>query len=230
MMRVIVMKKILIIEDNEQLCRYLCEYLRAYDYQPIVLADYDALIKTVSEMAPKLILLDIELPKFDGFYYLKQIQKFDAQIPVIILSASSGEAEQIRGIENGAYDYITKPFSIGVLLAKITALLGRNEQTATKLQVGQLSLSHTTLALANGELIVDLSKNEYKIMSLLLSMPNQFISREKILEALWDDTYFVDDNTLTVNISRLKKKLNEIGIHEAIVTKRGVGYAFMENH
>jgi len=224
------MDNILIVEDNEQLCNYLCQYLQTYDFNPHVLKDYDRLSETIAIVKPKLILLDIELPKFDGFYYLRQIRKVNSQLPVIILSARSDEAEQIRGIEGGAHDYITKPFSIGVLLAKINALLSRERQVDGDVQVGNLILSGSTMTLSNGVVTLELSKNEYRVMLLLLSKTGQYVTREHILEALWDDTHFVDDNTLTVNISRLKKKLSEIGLGDAIVTKRGVGYAFMENH
>ena len=223
------MENILIIEDNEQLCKYLCDYLQMYDFRPHVLKDYNNLIETIETIVPKLILLDINLPKFDGFYYLRQIHKLSSHIPVIILSARSDEAEQIRGIEGGAYDYITKPFSMGILLAKINALLSRENQTNEDIQVGRIVLSKHAMTLSNGDQTVELSKNEYKIIALLLNCVGRYVARENILEALWDDTNFVDDNTLTVNISRLKKKLNEIGLDEAIITKRGIGYAFMEN-
>jgi DNA-binding response OmpR family regulator len=222
------MSNILIIEDNEQLRKYLCEYLSAYDFTPYVLEDYEGLSLMMESVNPKLILLDITLPKFDGFYYLKQIRKH-SQVPVIIISARSDEAEQIRGIEGGAYDYITKPFSINVLMAKINALLARENPVDRDLRVGSIVLSQKDMSLTNSEKTIELSKNEYKILALLLGSKGQYVSREKILEALWDDSSFVDDNTLTVNISRVKKKLSEIGFEGAILTKRGVGYAFTEN-
>jgi DNA-binding response OmpR family regulator len=219
------MADILLIEDNEQLQKYLCDYLQAYGFTPHVLEDYDAVPETIAAVAPRLVLLDITLPKLDGFYYLRLIRKH-SPVPVIILSAQSGEGEQIRGIESGAYDYITKPFSIGVLIAKINALLTRAQPAHEELTVGELTLSKNSLTLTRGGQPLELSKNEYKILSLLLRRPGQYVSREEILEALWDDAGFVDDNTLTVNISRTKKKLQEFGLPEAILTKRGMGYAF----
>jgi DNA-binding response OmpR family regulator len=219
------MKDILLIEDNGQLQKYLCEYLQTYGFSSHVLEDYDAVVDTVMSINPKLILLDITLPKFDGFYYLRLIRKY-SQIPVIILSARSDEAEQIRGIEGGAYDYITKPFSIGVLIAKINALLTRARSADEDLHFAGLSLSKNALTLSRGDVSIELSKNEYKILSLLLSRAGQYVSREEILEVLWDDASFVDDNTLTVNISRVKKKIQEFGLTDAILTKRGLGYAF----
>jgi len=219
------MADILIIEDNAQLQKYLCEYLQAYSFTSYVLEDYSEVADTLLRVAPKLVLLDINLPAFDGFYYLKQIRKV-SQVPVIILSARSEEAEQIRGIEGGAHDYITKPFSAGVLVAKVTALLSRARVGEGELRVGDVTLSKSTLSLSRGDAVVGLSKNEYKIMALLLARVGQYVSREEILEVLWDDTVFVDDNTLTVNMTRVKKKLAEIGLTHVIKTKRGVGYAF----
>ena len=216
---------ILIIEDNEQLQKYLREYLQTYGYTPHILEEYDNVPATIEQINPKLILLDINLPVFDGFYFLKLIRKVSTA-PVIILSARSDEAEQIRGIEGGAYDYITKPFSIGVLLAKINALLDREHPTGDDMQIGNIQLSKTAMTLSYGDRIVDLSKNEYKILSLLITRMGEFVSREEILETLWDDAAFVDDNTLTVNISRVKRKLDELGLRESLITKRGVGYAF----
>ncbi len=219
------MTNILLIEDNEQLQKYLCEYMQAYGFATHVLQDYDAVLETIAKIDPKLILLDITLPKYDGFYYLRLIRKY-SQIPIIILSARSDEAEQIRGIEGGAYDYITKPFSIGVLIAKINALFNRTQIDSEEYSFHGIVLSKKTMTLTHGGLSLELSKNEYKILSLLLSRIGQYVSREEILEALWDDASFVDDNTLTVNISRVKKKLHELRLTDSILTKRGMGYAF----
>lgn len=216
---------ILLIEDNEQLQKYLCEYLRAYGFRPYVLEDYNAVPETLASVDPNLILLDITLPQFDGFYYLRLIRKY-SQVPVIILSARADEAEQIRGIESGAYDYITKPFSIGVLIAKINALLIRRQPSNTNLQAGDLTLAHHAMTLSCDNISLTLSRNEYKILALLLKRAGEYVSREEILEALWDDASFVDDNTLTVNVSRVKKKLQALGKRDAILTKRGLGYAF----
>jgi DNA-binding response OmpR family regulator len=220
-------KKILIIEDSIQLQKYLCEYLTAYEFQPHVLENYDALLEVVDTISPNLILLDINLPKFDGFYYLRMIRKH-THIPVMILSARSDEAEQIRGIEGGAHDYITKPFSIGVLMAKINALLAREQTGNGDLNVDGLTLSKEALTLSDTLQTIELSKNEYRILTLLLERADSYVTREEILEALWDDSQFVDYNTLTVNISRVKKKLAQLHRDHRIHTKRGVGYAYFQ--
>ena len=217
------MNRILLIEDNEPLRKLLCDYLNAYGYEGHVLENYDAVLETIEKIAPRLILLDITLPQFDGFYYLRLIRK-KFNLPIIIISALNEEGEQIRGMELGADDYVTKPFSIGVLMAKISAVLRRTESQSSVLSAGSLSVSEDTMNLHYRGAACALTKNEYKVLRLLIKHAGQIVTREQILEELWDDAAFVDDNTLTVNMSRLKKKLAELGLENAIVTKRGVGY------
>lgn len=228
--------KILLIEDDIKLKKYISEYLEAYDYKVTTIDDFTNVMGIVDMVNPDLIILDINLPKFDGFYYLRLIRK-KLKTPVIILSARSDEGEQIRGMELGADDYVTKPFVIGILLAKINALLRRateytdiadSKRTLSSKDEGVLNLIHESMKLKYKEKIIELTKNEYRILNILLSNIGKVVTREEILEALWDDTVFVDDNTLTVNMTRVKKKLNDLGIDNAIVTKRGVGYVFNE--
>lgn len=228
--------KILLIEDDIKLKKYISEYLEAYDYKVTTIDDFTNVMDIVDMVNPDLVILDINLPKFDGFYYLRLIRK-KLKTPVIILSARSDEGEQIRGMELGADDYVTKPFVIGILLAKINALLRRateytdiadSRKTLSSKEEGVLNLIHEIMKLKYKEKIIELTKNEYRILNILLSNIGKVVTREEILEALWDDTVFVDDNTLTVNITRVKKKLNDLGIDNAIVTKRGVGYVFNE--
>lgn len=218
---------ILLIEDDIKLKEYIKEYLEAYGYSVATIDDFDNVIDRVKEVKPDLIVLDINLPKFDGFYFLKVIRK-TYSIPVIILSARSDEGEQIRGMEIGADDYVTKPFSIGILLAKINALLRRVSEysKAEKESYGELSIIHDSMKLDYKGQIIDLTKNEYRILNMLLHNTGKVVTREDLLEILWDDTIFVDDNTLTVNMTRVKKKLSNLGINNVIITKRGVGYVF----
>lgn len=207
--------------------------MEAYNFTTKVLDDYDAVLETISAYNPKLILLDINLPKFDGFYYLKLIRRH-YKVPIIIISARSEEGEQIRGMENGADDYITKPFSIGVLLAKINAMLRREEQQESIIAICGIYLKEDTMSISYKGAKTELSKNEYRVLRLLMKNAGQIVTREQLLEELWNDVSFVDDNTLTVNITRVKKKLIELGLQNCIETKRGVGYVFdaaaVENH
>lgn len=221
--------RILLIEDDVKLKKYIREYLEVYEYNVVTINDFDLVMETFHEVKPDLIVLDINLPKFDGFYFLKLIRK-STKTPVIILSARSDEGEQIRGMELGADDYVTKPFSIGILLAKINALLRRVSEYSQEEadNHGGISLINESMKLKYKEEIIELTKNEYRILKILLSNIGKVVTREDILEALWDDTTFVDDNTLTVNMTRVKKRLSDLGIKNAIVTKRGVGYVFNE--
>ncbi|MBU3175483.1 response regulator transcription factor [Clostridium estertheticum] len=221
------MNKILIIEDDLKLKKYMQEYLNAYDYKTILLNDFDNVLEDVQHIEPNLIILDINLPTFDGFYFLKIIRN-KSNVPVIIVSARSEEGEQIRGMELGADDYITKPFGMGILLAKVNAVLRRtNNVVATEdFNICGLTLNSDSMRLMFEEKIVELSKNEYKLLKLFMSNCGKVITREELLETLWDDTDFIDDNTLTVNITRVKKKLKDLEVENSIVTKRGVGYVF----
>lgn len=221
------MNKILIIEDDLNLKKYMQEYLNAYDYDVLLLNDFENVLEDVQRIDPNLIILDINLPTFDGFYFLKIIRN-KSKVPVIIVSARSEEGEQIRGMELGADDYITKPFSMGILLAKVNAVLRRSNNVVITedFNVGGLTLNSDSMRLKFEENIVELSKNEYKLLKLFISNNGKVITREELLETLWDDTAFIDDNTLTVNITRVKKKLKDLKAENSIVTKRGVGYVF----
>lgn len=219
------MPNIFIIEDNIQMQKYISDFLEIQDYQVRIIDDYDLIVDEINIFEPDLILLDINLPKYDGFFYLKLIKKH-FNIPVIILSARSDESEQVRGIENGAVDYITKPFSINVLLAKINAMLKNNQVNKNILKYEGLLLDGSNFKISYADKSIELTKNEYKILQLLVSNVNEIVSRNDLLEHLWDESSFVDDNTLTVNMTRVKKKLSEIGLKDSIVSKRGVGYLF----
>lgn len=221
------MDKILIIEDDLKLQKYIADYLEAYNFEVETVTDFSRILAQVEESRPQLILLDINLPALDGFYYLKVLRK-SMQVPVIILSACSDESEQIRGMEYGADDYVTKPFRIGILLAKINAVLRRAYPQAEEnsYRVGSLKLLLDTMKLQYKEQVIELSKNEFLLLQMFMKNAGGILSREELLEALWDEQTFVDDNTLTVNITRVKKKLGQYGLHQAITTKRGVGYVF----
>ncbi|MEH6940874.1 response regulator transcription factor [Bacillus sp. JJ722] len=221
------MNKIMLIEDDIKLQKYIGEYLSAYDYEVITVKDFNRVMEQVEIEHPNLILLDINLPKLDGFYYLSVLRK-KMNIPIIILSARSDEGEQIRGMELGADDYITKPFSVGILLAKINAVLRRATYLTDRpiLTVNNISLHNESMKLEVDGQMVELSKNEFRLMRIFLTQVGSVVKREELLEALWDEYVFVDDNTLTVNITRLKKKLADLGLKNVITTKRGVGYVF----
>lgn len=221
------MNKIMLIEDDMKLQKYIKEYLSAYSFEVVTITDFHTVLEQVEDEKPDLILLDINLPVFDGFYYLSALRR-KMNIPIIILSARSDEGEQIRGMELGADDYMTKPFSTGILVAKINAVLRRaiSVEDHSVISVNNIELHKESMKLEVDGQIVELSKNEFRLMTIFLSNVDAVIKREELLEALWDEYVFVDDNTLTVNITRLKKKLSDIGLDNVITTKRGVGYVF----
>lgn len=217
-------KRILLIEDDVNLIKYIEEYLSAYDYCVETIKDFNDIHKKIFEGKNDLILLDINLPKFDGFYFLKLIRK-KLNVPVIIVSSRGEEAEQIRGMDLGADDYITKPFSIGILLAKINAVLRRTSGiNENVIEVNKVKLYCEGMELRTDNESMPLSKNEYKLLKVFFINYEKVVTREELLEELWDEDEFVDDNTLTVNITRLKKRLKENHIQLTIETKRGVGY------
>ncbi|PJI08481.1 MULTISPECIES: response regulator transcription factor [Clostridium] len=218
------MKKILIIEDDLKLRKYIKDFLISYNYEVKLIENFDSVEEEVLSTSPDLILLDINLPKFNGFYFLKNIRK-KISTPVIIISARNTEQEQIRGIDLGADDYITKPFGIELLIAKINAIFRRIDSSVSNIiKLKDIELMCDSISLKINDKVIELSRNEYKLLKVFMTNYSKVVSREELLEELWDETSFVDDNTLTVNITRLKKRLKEIGANVSIVTKRGIGY------
>lgn len=219
------MTKIAIVEDDVMLKKYIKQYLEADHYSVYLIDELGDVLMQIEAIQPDLILLDINLPQYDGFFYTKILRKRMAT-PLIILSARSDESEQIRGITQGADDYITKPFGMGILLAKIEAVLRRATSQMSQFVIDSLVLNCDKMVLSYKENETELSKNEFKLMKMFMQKPNTVISREELLTELWDNGHFVDDNTLSVNMTRLKQRLKDLQITDAFVTKRGIGYVF----
>ena len=224
------MYKIFLVEDDEKLKSHIKEYLERYDYEVVTVDDYKEIDNQFDDVNPDLVLLDINLPYYDGFYFCRIFRK-KTNIPIIIISARTAEAEQVMGIELGADDYIAKPLSLQLLLVKVKACLRRTlgeyaENKNVITEVNGLLLDERNFKMIYKELELELSKNEFKLLKELIENKDKIIKREKLLEVLWDDSIFVDDNTLTVNVTRAKNKLKDIGIEDVIKTKRGIGYIF----
>ena len=227
------MRKILIIEDDQTLRRQIKEILESYAYSVVEVTDFRRIEECFMNEAPDLVILDINLPYYDGNYYCRMFRK-RSNIPIIIISARNGDMDQILSMELGADEYVIKPFHIQVLLAKVNALVRRlygeyavsNSKENHWNEVQGLVLDDKSFKLSYQEHTVELSKTEYRLMKAFLTQPNTVLTREELLEALWDMTDFIDDNTLTVNVTRLRGKLKEITYPEVIKTKRGVGYLF----
>lgn len=225
------MKKcIFVVEDDQKIANAIRTELERYQLQVRLAEQFDQVLEEIRASDPQLIILDINLPYQNGFFLCQQIRQF-SQVPILFLSARTGEMEQVMGYQLGADDYMTKPFSLELLVAKVSAILRRQDLIQTQeesqtanVSVGGLILYHDSMSFEYRKQKRELTKNEWKLLRLLVERVGKVVSREDCLEALWDQADFVDDNTLTVNVTRLRKKLSEVGIEDWIQTKRGVGY------
>ncbi|MDR6226900.1 response regulator transcription factor [Desmospora profundinema] len=223
-------ERILVVEDDARITDSIRDYLEGYGYITQGVTDWGRVEAQWRQFDPHLVILDVNLPGKDGFHLCQEMRRY-SPVPILFLSARSGEMEQIYGMESGGDDYMTKPFRLDVLLAKIKALLRRayGSLSAAENRPMMVQVGSFTFWPDKGEMEFkgerqSLSKNEWKLLALLLERQGQVVTRDDCLEALWDDQRFVDDNTLTVNVTRLRKKLARWGLDGAVQTHRGVGY------
>ncbi len=220
------MSKILIVEDDEKLREELKIFLEKHGYEAIILEKFDNTIKEILNKKADLVLLDINLPYMDGEYICKEVRKI-SNVPIMIITSRDNELDELLSINNGADQYITKPFNIQILLAKIERLLKRSENgkiNQNKIDCGEFVLDISKGIVERENKTIELTKNELKILHFLVLNKGVIVSRNDIMDYLWDSESFVDDNTLTVNMRRLRTKLEEIGLKDVIETKRGLGY------
>lgn len=217
------MAKILIVEDDKKLREELKIFLEKHGYKAVILEKFDNTIAKVLESKADLVLLDINLPYMDGEYICKEIRKV-SNVPIIIVTSRDNELDELLSINNGADQYITKPYNIQILLAKIERLLQRSNASQDKIDCGEFVLNVSKSLIEKEDKSIELTKNELKILHYLVLNKGKIVSRNEIMDYLWDSESFVDDNTLTVNIKRLRTKLEEVGLKELIETKRGLGY------
>lgn len=220
------MEKIIIIEDDEIIREELKNFLSKYGYEIVASTSFDNVVKFILNENANLVLLDINLPIFDGYYICREVRK-KSDIPIIIVTSRDSDMDELMSMNLGADDFVTKPYNTQILLARIAALLKRSGLNITTNNIltykdFQLNLSNATITYNEKE--IELTKNEVKILSYLINHKGEIVSRELLMEYLWSTEYFVDDSTLTVNITRLRKKLAEIGIENVIETRRGLGY------
>ncbi len=223
------MQKILIVEDDKKLGEELEIFLNKNGYQAETLKTFNNTIKDVLDINPDLLLLDINLPFADGEYICKEIRK-KSTMPIIIITSRDNELDELLCLNYGADHYVTKPFNIQILLAKISSLLRRTnmqEENSEKIDAKEFVLNISKSTIEKEGKIIELTKNEYKILKFLLQNREKIVSRDEIMRYLWDDESFIDDNTLTVNITRLRNKLEELNLKELLVTKRGQGYILL---
>ena len=220
------MQKILIIEDDEKLRNELETFLNKNGFVATSLKKFDNAVEDILNEKADLLLLDINLPYTDGEFICKEIRKL-SNVPIIMVTSRDSEMDELLSLNYGADQYVTKPYNIQILLAKIVGLLKRNQNAGNnpdKIDCGEFVLNTAGRIIEKEDNKVELTKNEYKILEYLVIHRQQVISRDEIMDYLWESEEFVDDNTLNVNIKRLRTKLEELGLIDKIETRRGQGY------
>lgn len=224
--------RVYIVEDDEKIAEILRIELERYSYKVFIAMNYTDIKSEFVEIGPDLVLMDVNLPRFDGFYWCRQIRTI-SKVPIIFISARTMDLDQVRAIENGADDFIVKPFSLELALAKIKSVLRRAYGeyafggSSNVIQLRGLLLNRNQNTISYKGQTIELSPKEFGLLATLVENVDQIVNRETLLLALWDDTDFVDDNTLTVNVTRLRKRLEGLGLNGVIETKRGQGYRFV---
>ena len=222
-------QRILIIEDEPKLSAILAAHLERFGYAAVRAERFDDLKNEFLASGAALVLLDVNLPWYDGFYWCRQIRTV-SNVPIIFISARAGERDQVMAIDNGGDDYIVKPFNLDLVTAKVRGALRRaygEYATASEespLTGGALSYDARRLQATFAGRSVELSRTEGQLLEALLRAAGKVVRRDALLAALWDDAEFVDDNTLTVNVNRLRRKLADLGLEDAVRTVRGEGY------
>ena len=220
------MYRILIVEDDEIIAGLVKKHLESWGYQVDLISDFSQVLAEFVRKDPQLVLLDLKLPFFNGFHWCEEIRKI-SQVPVIFLSSTADNMNMVMAMSRGADDFIAKPFDLEVLAAKVQAILRRTYSFGNTFNL--MDYKGTVLNLGNGTLTVgeqklELTKNELKILQILYEHRGQVVSRDAIMTRLWESDSFVDDNTLTVNVTRLRKKIEGAGLKGFILTKKGMGY------
>lgn len=221
------MAKIIIIEDTEIIRQELKTFLTRYGYEVIAPTDFKNIMSIIEKEEPNLILLDINLPVFDGFYICREVRK-TSQVPIIVVTSRDSDMDELMSMNLGADDFVTKPYNTQILLARINSVLKRvnqgNEGNQEVLIYNELKLNLSNGTISCGDETLEITKNELRILYYLIKNQGNIVSREDLMDYLWRSNLFVDDNTLSVNVTRLRKKLEEIGVKDAIETRRGLGY------
>ncbi|MCC5894112.1 MAG: response regulator transcription factor [Alkalibacterium sp.] len=218
--------KIMIVEDDQTIATALVDELKKWQYDAFCVTDFQKVLETFSEEGPQLVLMDINLPSFNGYHWTQEIRKRSG-VPIIFISSRTDEMDMVMAIQMGADDFIQKPFTLTVVIAKVRALLRRTYDYAESehyLSAENVILKPNESTISYGDETVELTNNETQIMEVLFRNKGTFVSRDAIITKLWESESFIDDNTLAVNISRLRKKLKEMGKEDIIRTKKGAGY------
>lgn len=220
------MYRIFMIEDDNGILDAVKNRGEKWELQIFGVRNFRNILSEFSEIQPHLVIMDIGLPSYDGYHWCMEIRKI-SNVPIIFLSSASDNMNMVMAMNMGGDDFIAKPFDYDVLIAKIQALLRRTYNYAGNMPILEhrgafLNMESSTLTFQDKS--IDLTKNEHRILSLLMENKGQIVSRERLMDALWESDCYIDDNTLTVNINRLRKKLEGNGLTDFIQTKFGVGY------
>ena len=220
------MYKIFMVEDDEILARSIREHLQAWNYDVCCVEDFSNVVAEFVRFDPQLVLMDITLPFFNGYHWCSEIRKI-SKVPVIFLSSAADNMNIVMAVNMGADDFIPKPFDLEVLTVKIQAMLRRSYDFAGTGSMLEhkgaiLNLNETTLTYQEQK--IELTKNEFRILEILMENKEKVVSRETLMTKLWESDNYVDENTLSVNVNRLRKKLEALGLEEFILTKKGIGY------
>lgn len=219
-------KKVFIVEDERSIAQSICQILSQWNLQSKIIENFDKVCDEFLSYNPDIVLMDISLPYFDGYYWCNKIRQL-SNVPIIFISSISDNINIVMAMNMGADDFIVKPFDNSILVAKILALLRRSYDYSVglqKLEYEGLTINIDSNTVYYKEKIIELSKNEFRILLILIQNKGKVVSREKLMNQLWKTDIFIDENTLTVNVNRLRKKLSNQGIGDLIKTKFGVGY------
>lgn len=220
------MYKILIVEDDTTIANGLKNHLEKWDYEVECITDFKNIMDSFTKNEPQLVLLDIVLPFFNGFHWCQEIRKI-SKVPIIFLSSANDNMNIVMAMNMGGDEFIEKPFDLNVVTAKVQAVLRRTYEfrgTADIMEWNGAILNLADATVLYQDQKQELTKNEFKILQMLLENTGKIVSRESIMTRLWDSNEFIDDNTLTVNVARLRKKMEQIGLGGKIITKKGIGY------
>lgn len=220
------MYRILTIEDDRVIAQAIQKQLTTWGYEAAIAQDFRKVLETFVEFDPQLVLLDISLPFFNGYHWCSEIRKV-SKVPIIFLSSNSDNMNIVMAMNMGADDFIAKPFDLNVLIAKIQALLRRTYDFAgdsSLLEHKGLLLNCNDTSISYEKKRKELTKNEFQILKILMEHPGAVVTREEMMQRLWESDDFIDDNTLTVNVGRLRRKLETLGLNGYIKTKKGLGY------
>ena len=220
------MSRLLIVEDDNIIAEKMKQHLEQWAYQVTLVTDFKDILGEVMKIQPDLILLDITLPYYNGFYWCKEIRKL-FKMPIIFISSASENMNIVMAMDMGGDDFISKPFDLAVITAKIGAMLRRSYSYAGQVNVVEhkdVILNLADASMSYEEKRTEFSRNEMQIMTLLMENAGSIVSRDTIMMQLWDSDNFIDDNTLTVNVTRIRKKLRDIGLENFVKTRKGSGY------